>query len=135
MTALFCSDILGLSGPKAHQHTPGPWSSLRRRAAGFMCLRNALSEFRIGDLRRSCTMKFVSFRARGAARYGAVDGNRVVDLTSRLKYPDLKALIVADALAEAARAAKGASADFMLDEVAFDPVIPNPGKIICVGLN
>lgn len=80
-------------------------------------------------------MKFISFRARGAARYGVVDGNRVVDLTTRLKYPDLKALIVADAFAEAGRAAKGATADFTLDEIAFDPVIPNPGKIICVGLN
>jgi 2-keto-4-pentenoate hydratase/2-oxohepta-3-ene-1,7-dioic acid hydratase in catechol pathway len=47
----------------------------------------------------------------------------------------LKALIVADAFAEAGRAAKGATADFALDEIAFDPVIPNPGKIICVGLN
>jgi 2-keto-4-pentenoate hydratase/2-oxohepta-3-ene-1,7-dioic acid hydratase in catechol pathway len=80
-------------------------------------------------------MKFVSFRAGGAARYGVVDGNRVVDLTRRLKYPDLKALITADAFAEAGRAAKGAAADYSVDQIAFDPVIPNPGKIICVGLN
>jgi 2-keto-4-pentenoate hydratase/2-oxohepta-3-ene-1,7-dioic acid hydratase in catechol pathway len=80
-------------------------------------------------------MKFVSFRAGGAARYGLVDGKRIVDLTRHLKYPDLKALIVADAFAEAGRVAKGATADFTLDEIAFDPVIPNPGKIICVGLN
>jgi 2-keto-4-pentenoate hydratase/2-oxohepta-3-ene-1,7-dioic acid hydratase in catechol pathway len=80
-------------------------------------------------------MKFVSFRAGGAARYGLVDGKGIVDLTRHLKYPDLKALIVADAFAEAGRAAKGATADFTLDQVAFDPVIPNPGKIICVGLN
>jgi len=79
-------------------------------------------------------MKFVSFRAGGAARYGLVEGNRVVDLTRRLKYPDLKSLIAADAFAEAARAAKGATVDFTLDQIAFDPVIPNPGKIICVGL-
>jgi len=80
-------------------------------------------------------MKFVSFRAGGAARYGLVEGNRIVDLTRRLKYPDLKALIVADAFAEAGRAAKGATADFTLDQIVFDPVIPNTGKIICVGLN
>jgi 2-keto-4-pentenoate hydratase/2-oxohepta-3-ene-1,7-dioic acid hydratase in catechol pathway len=80
-------------------------------------------------------MKFVSFRAGGAALYGLVEGNRVVDLTQRLKYPDLKALITADAFAEAGRAAKGAPADYALDQIAFDPVIPNPGKIICVGLN
>lgn len=80
-------------------------------------------------------MKFVSFRAGGAARYGLVEGNRIVDLTRRLKYPDLKALITADAFAEAGRAAKGATTDYALDQIAFDPVIPNPGKIICVGLN
>ena len=80
-------------------------------------------------------MKFVSFRAGGAARYGLVEGNRIIDLTKRLKYADLKALIMADAFAEAARAAKGATADYALDQIAFDPVIPNPGKIICVGLN
>ena len=80
-------------------------------------------------------MKFLSFRAGGSARYGLVDGNKVVDLGARLKYPDLKALIAADAFAEAARAAKGASADFTLDQVSFDPVIADPAKIVCVGLN
>src|SRR5262245_16534802 len=80
-------------------------------------------------------MKFVSFRAGGAARYGLVEGNGVVDLTRRLKYPDLKALIVADAFAEAGRAAKGAAADFALDPIAFEPGIPNPGQINLVGPN
>jgi 2-keto-4-pentenoate hydratase/2-oxohepta-3-ene-1,7-dioic acid hydratase in catechol pathway len=80
-------------------------------------------------------MKFISFRAGGAARYGLVDGNNVVDLTARLGYPDLKGLIEAGASDEAAAAAKGASADFTLDQITFDPVIPNPNKIICVGLN
>ena len=80
-------------------------------------------------------MKFLSFRAGGAAHYGVVDGNNVGDLTRRLKYPDLKALIAADAFAEAMRAAKGAAADFTLQQIAFDPPIANPGKIICVGLN
>ena len=80
-------------------------------------------------------MKFVSFRAGGAARYGLVRGKEVVDLTSRLKYPDLKALIGAGAAAEAEREAKSAKADFSVDQISYDPVIPNPGKIICIGLN
>jgi len=80
-------------------------------------------------------MKFLSFRAGRSAHYGLVDGNKVVALTPRLKYPDLKALIAADARAEAERAAKGATADFTLDQIAFDPVIVNPAKIIAVGLN
>ena len=80
-------------------------------------------------------MKFLSFRAGGAARYGVADGNTVIDLTPRLRYPDLKALIAAGAGAEAEREAKGAAADFTLDQIAFDPAIPNAGKIVCVGLN
>jgi 2-keto-4-pentenoate hydratase/2-oxohepta-3-ene-1,7-dioic acid hydratase in catechol pathway len=80
-------------------------------------------------------MKFLSFRAGGAAHYGVVDSNKVVDLTPRLKYPDLKALVAADARAEAERAARGAQADFTLAQITFDPVIPNPEKIICLGLN
>jgi 2-keto-4-pentenoate hydratase/2-oxohepta-3-ene-1,7-dioic acid hydratase in catechol pathway len=82
-------------------------------------------------------MKLVSFRAQGAAHYGVVSGNGVVDLTPRLgsRYADLKALIAANALAEAEKAAKGAAADFKLDQIQYAPVIANPGKILCVGLN
>ncbi len=80
-------------------------------------------------------MKFLSFRAGSSAHYGVVDGNKVVDLTPRLKYSDLKALIAADARAEAERAMKGAAADFTLEQITFDPVITNPAKIIAVGLN
>ena len=80
-------------------------------------------------------MKFLSFRAGGAARYGIVDGSKIVDLTRRLKYADLKTLIAANGFADAAREAKGASADFTTGEIQYDPTIVNPGKIICVGLN
>src|SRR5260221_7996942 len=80
-------------------------------------------------------MKFVSFRAGRAAHYGVVVGNDVVDLTPRLKHADLKALIEANAFAEAAREVKGATPDFKLEQITFDPVIADPGKIICVGLN
>jgi 2-keto-4-pentenoate hydratase/2-oxohepta-3-ene-1,7-dioic acid hydratase in catechol pathway len=44
-------------------------------------------------------------------------------------------LIAADARAEAERAAKGATADFTLEQVTFDPVITNASKVIAVGLN
>ena len=70
-------------------------------------------------------MKFLSFRAGGGARYGVADGSKVIDLSARLKYPDLKALITAGARAEAEREAKGAAGDFNLDQIVFDPVIPN----------
>jgi len=80
-------------------------------------------------------MKFLSFRAAGAAHYGIVSGGNVVDLTRRLKYPNLKGLIAADGFREAEREAKGATPDFKVDQITYDPVITDPGKIICVGLN
>jgi 2-keto-4-pentenoate hydratase/2-oxohepta-3-ene-1,7-dioic acid hydratase in catechol pathway len=82
-------------------------------------------------------MKLVSFRIGGTAHYGVVVGNGVVDLTPRLgaRFPDIRAVLSAGALSEAERATKGATADYKLDDIQFDPVIPNPGKILCVGLN
>ncbi|NIL94911.1 MAG: DUF2437 domain-containing protein, partial [Woeseiaceae bacterium] len=80
-------------------------------------------------------MKFVSFRVGETPRYGVVDGENIIDLTDRLGYRDLRSLIAADASGEAANVARAAGADFTTDEIRFLPVIPNPGKIICVGLN
>ncbi|HXI99905.1 MAG TPA: fumarylacetoacetate hydrolase family protein [Micropepsaceae bacterium] len=82
-------------------------------------------------------MKLVSFRAGGAAHYGVVLANGIVDLSSRLgaRYADIKAVLSAGALGEAERVAKGALPDYKLADVTFDPVIPNPGKILCIGLN
>ena len=80
-------------------------------------------------------MRFVSFRAGGSPRYGLVIGNEIVDLIKRCSEPDLKSLIAAAGLAAAASAHKGDKPDFRLDEVQLDAVIPNPAKIICIGLN
>jgi 2-keto-4-pentenoate hydratase/2-oxohepta-3-ene-1,7-dioic acid hydratase in catechol pathway len=65
-----------------------------------------------------------------------VVGDRVVDLGKALegRYSDLKSLLEAGALGEARRAATRAP-DFALAELTLLPVIPNPGKIWCVGLN
>lgn len=83
-------------------------------------------------------MKFVSFESRNGASFGLVQGDRIVDLGARLggSYPDLKTFIAADdwrAQAEAALAAGGG--ELALGSVVLLPVIPNPGKILCVALN
>lgn len=82
-------------------------------------------------------MKFASFEKDGAASWGAVVDGGVCDLKARLdgKYADLKAVIAADALSEAAAAAAGQPADASLDAVRLLPVIGNPDKILMVGLN
>ena len=82
-------------------------------------------------------MKLASYRAGGLTGYGIVTGQGVVDLTRRLgtKYPDLRAVLAAGALPEAQQASAGAAPDYQITDVHLLPVIPNPDKIICVGLN
>lgn len=82
-------------------------------------------------------MKFISFEIDGKASYGLVEGEGVIDLAAVFgdQAADLKALIAQGLLEHAAQAAVGRAADFALAAVTLLPVIPNPGKIICVGLN
>ena len=83
-------------------------------------------------------MKLASYRTPKGAGYGVVIDDGIVDLTRRIgkKYPDLRALLAGGALAQAEKIAKGAKkTDLKLGKISFLPVIPNPGKIICVGLN
>ncbi|MFN4282020.1 MAG: fumarylacetoacetate hydrolase family protein [Alphaproteobacteria bacterium] len=79
-------------------------------------------------------MKLVSFRLNNKDSYGVVNGDGIVDLGKRLPYADLRALLEADGLSKAADAAKDAP-DVKLADIEYLPLIPNPGKIICVGLN
>ena len=81
-------------------------------------------------------MKLVSFERNGKPGFGLVAGDGVVDLGRALggRYADLKALLEADALREA-REVAASKPDFALADVLLLPVIPNPGKIWCAGLN
>lgn len=82
-------------------------------------------------------MKLVTFEAGGKVSWGVVAGDGIVDVGAKLgaKYPDLKAVIAADAQGEVAAAAKGAKADWKLAGVTLLPPIGNPDKILCVGVN
>lgn len=82
-------------------------------------------------------MKVVSFVRNGKSSYGVVSGDGIVDVGAKLggKYADLVAVLKADALAEVESAAKGVTADMKLDGTTLLPVVPNPGKIVCVGVN
>src|ERR1700738_4226578 len=82
-------------------------------------------------------MRLVSFRHAGAAKFGSVVDGGIVDLSARLslRWPSLRAAIAAKALGELAAAAKGAGADLKFEDVELDPVIPDPEKILCIGLN
>lgn len=85
-------------------------------------------------------MKLASFEMSGVASFGAVTDDGIIDLREALhgRYADLKQLLTADALVEARHAVEGRAADVRTDrlhEVRWLPVIPNPGKIWCIGLN
>lgn len=82
-------------------------------------------------------MKLVNYTAGGNDLYGAVVDGGVVNLSDKIgsKYPDIKSVIAAGALDEAAKAADGTKPDHKLEDITYRPVIHNPDKIICVGLN
>ena len=78
-------------------------------------------------------MRYLSFRHRARSGYGFVLDGGVVDLGARTGLPDLASHIAArsDVLGQEA----GAVPDFDLSEIEFLPVIPKPGKVLCVAIN
>ena len=84
-------------------------------------------------------MKFTTLLKDGRARLGVVDGDQVIDLnTAQPQVPaDLRGALAAGIdLAAAARAAIASAAPRLpLASLAFAPLVPEPGKIICLGLN
>jgi 2-keto-4-pentenoate hydratase/2-oxohepta-3-ene-1,7-dioic acid hydratase in catechol pathway len=83
-------------------------------------------------------MKLVSFTNAGRAGYGAVKDAGVVDLTphfAAMGVTTLRGLLAAGLLADAKDVVATAATDFPLDGLALAPVIPDPDKIICIGLN
>lgn len=80
-------------------------------------------------------MKLVSFQHDGGVHYGAVKGDRVIDFTTRLPYPDIVAFIAADDRPAADALVRSEAGDYRYDDLALLPVVPNPGKIICIGVN
>ncbi|SFT84115.1 2-keto-4-pentenoate hydratase/2-oxohepta-3-ene-1,7-dioic acid hydratase (catechol pathway) [Kosakonia arachidis] len=81
-------------------------------------------------------MKLASFVHQGIRSYGIVKADGVINLGQRLgdRYGDLKSLLAANALNEAQQL-DGETADIRFDDLQFLPVIDNPAKILCVGMN
>ena len=82
-------------------------------------------------------MKLASYVADGRPTFGAVVEGGLVTLPPRLggRFATLRALLEAGALDEARAAAKGAKPDHAWSEVTPLPVIPDPPKILCAGVN
>lgn len=81
--------------------------------------------------------RLLSFIRNGMSGYGLAASGGVVDLSARLggRWPTIRHVIEADALRELFHEGQRHSADFALDGVMFDMPVPNPEKIICVGVN
>ncbi|MGG5817181.1 fumarylacetoacetate hydrolase family protein [Falsiroseomonas sp. HW251] len=78
-------------------------------------------------------MRLLTFRrADGSLAPGAIVPGGVADLGKRLGVASLRALLASGRLDEAKRLD---TADLPLEGLSFAPVIPDPDKIICVGLN
>ena len=81
-------------------------------------------------------MKLASFETEGRATYGMVDAAGLyhpVSAAFQQRFVDLKAVIAAGELGAVPGAAAGPG--LRADQVRLLPVIANPGKLICVGLN
>ena len=81
-------------------------------------------------------MRFVSYVRLGRPSFGALVDGGIVDLARLIPGIDtLREAIAEDLLDEAARAIVGRKAEFALSDVTLLPVIPEPGKVLCVGVN
>ncbi|CAG2157312.1 fumarylacetoacetate hydrolase family protein [Cupriavidus numazuensis] len=81
-------------------------------------------------------MQFISFARQGKNSFGAVLNQGVVDLGARLGLTDLGAALRRDGVEALKNAAVKADADFALKDIdAYRPVVADPDKILCAGLN
>ncbi len=81
-------------------------------------------------------MKLASYIAGGKPAFGVVAGDGVVTMTGRLgKIETLRDALDAGALDQVRAAAKGAGPDHKLSDITFLPVITEPRKILCAGIN
>lgn len=82
-------------------------------------------------------MKLASYVTDGKQAFGAVTGDSVITLNDRLRarHPSLRDALAAGALEEMRGVAQSARPDRKLADVRILPAIPNPEKIMCVGIN
>ncbi len=81
-------------------------------------------------------MKFASFKIENRVTWGVIQGTSAVDLGAVLngRFADLKTLIASNGFSEA-QAEIASAPSYPLQNIAWLPVVPNPDKIFCVGIN
>src|ERR1700680_1471128 len=82
-------------------------------------------------------MKLASYVTDGKSAFGVGTGDGVITLNDRLRarHATLRDALAGGALEEIRTSAQSARPDRKLTDVRFLPAIPNPEKILCVGIN
>jgi 2-keto-4-pentenoate hydratase/2-oxohepta-3-ene-1,7-dioic acid hydratase in catechol pathway len=80
-------------------------------------------------------MKLASYTVNGVPGFGVVVGDRVVAMNGRTRYATLREALAGRAIDEMRRIAQGQRGDHALADIRFLPAIPDPGKILCAGIN
>lgn len=77
-------------------------------------------------------MKLISYIHRGQPGFGIVKEQGIIALGPQTREPSLKHVLER---IDTLRAYAGEEPGLRLDEVTYSPVVPNPDKILCVGIN
>ena len=82
-------------------------------------------------------IRLAGFLHQGRRSYGLVQGDGIVDLGARFgqRWAGLRQVIETGALQRLAEDATALPADLTLSDITFDLPLPDPEKIICVGVN
>lgn len=80
-------------------------------------------------------MKIASFVSGGKNSYGIVRDGGIIDLGKKLQFPNLLAVLAADALDEVKDAGAGGTPDRKLSDVKLLTPVPDADNIFCVGRN
>ena len=82
-------------------------------------------------------MRLISYRSERGDRAGVLRDGRIIDVADAIgEGPStVRGLLGADSLALAAEAVAGAEGELALSEVELLAPVPNPQKIVCIGLN
>src|SRR6201985_1720149 len=81
-------------------------------------------------------MKMATYKIVDRSTWGVIENEEAIDVGALLgdHYPDLKSAIAAHALSAAQDAIREAKR-YPVAGITWLPVIPNPDKILCIGLN
>jgi 2-keto-4-pentenoate hydratase/2-oxohepta-3-ene-1,7-dioic acid hydratase in catechol pathway len=83
-------------------------------------------------------MRFVSFAVGGYTSFGVVKGDAIVDLSRSLgsgHHSGLGSVLRAGELPRAMELAAVREPSVAVDDIRYLPVVPDPEKIICIGIN